>query len=371
MPSSRSRCAVPSIVWTTNWVETSRERPSRIPASIIASASSAKYAGPEPDTAVTAPRWLSASSATRRCRSSAWAPAQIPAIPSCTVAGRFGIARTTGTPSATWRSIAAVGIAAATESTVCSGVSTPPISPRRASKSCGLTAITTSAEPATADALSSVTSIPCRSASSCARSSSRTVATISPGSRQPPVRSPRSSDSPIVPAPRMATRRSSMARSLGGGRLRELDQAKHVGIQHVDAREPGPLAVGLEELGGLPRLDPAALQRRLELDEPEIGDEPAVVAPEPFEGDHADRPWAQPALAQQPLWRSVSGKRAQPLEVERPADADERRAAAHAQAEPAQLGGRDGPQRRAIGWRMEPRAFERRHQRPHDPLLGL
>ena len=45
----------------------------------------------------------------------------MPAIPSCTTDGVFGIARTTGTPSATCRSILAVGIAAATESTVCSG----------------------------------------------------------------------------------------------------------------------------------------------------------------------------------------------------------------------------------------------------------
>ena len=42
-------------------------------------------------------------------------------MPSCTVDGAFGIARTTGTPSARRASICAVGIAAATESTVCSG----------------------------------------------------------------------------------------------------------------------------------------------------------------------------------------------------------------------------------------------------------
>src|SRR4029079_9215709 len=42
MPWSRSCFAVPNIVCTTSVVETSRERPRRIPASIIASASSAK-----------------------------------------------------------------------------------------------------------------------------------------------------------------------------------------------------------------------------------------------------------------------------------------------------------------------------------------
>ncbi len=52
--SSRSSFAVPNIVWMTRSVEISRERPRRIPASIIASDSSAKYAGPEPETAVTA-----------------------------------------------------------------------------------------------------------------------------------------------------------------------------------------------------------------------------------------------------------------------------------------------------------------------------
>src|SRR4029077_12915323 len=54
MCSSRSSFAVPNIVWTTSCVVTSRERPSRMPASVIASASSAKYAGPDPETAGTA-----------------------------------------------------------------------------------------------------------------------------------------------------------------------------------------------------------------------------------------------------------------------------------------------------------------------------
>ena len=44
----------PDMVWTTSSVETSRERPRSIPASIIDSARRAKYAGPEPETAVIA-----------------------------------------------------------------------------------------------------------------------------------------------------------------------------------------------------------------------------------------------------------------------------------------------------------------------------
>jgi hypothetical protein len=81
-------------------------------------------------------------------------------MPSWTVAGRFGIARTTGTPGAIRPSIAEVGIAAATERTVCSGVSSPPISPSSPSKSWGFTAMTTSVEPATASAFDVVARTP-------------------------------------------------------------------------------------------------------------------------------------------------------------------------------------------------------------------
>ena len=84
----------------------------------------------------------------------------MPAIPSCTVDGAFGIARTTGTPVAMRSSMCAVVIAAAQESTVCSGESSCPMSARSASMSCGLTATTTSPASATAAALSEVASTP-------------------------------------------------------------------------------------------------------------------------------------------------------------------------------------------------------------------
>jgi hypothetical protein len=159
------------MVWTTSSVETSRESPSRMPASIIASARSAKYAGPEPETAVTAsmygsgtrttrPTCVSTSSAIARCSRFACAPAQSPATPSWTVAGAFGIARRTGTPSVRRASICEVGIAAATESTVWSAVRSPPTSPSSTSKSCGLTAITMNPAPETASAFESVVSTP-------------------------------------------------------------------------------------------------------------------------------------------------------------------------------------------------------------------
>ncbi len=139
----------------------------------------------------------------------------MPAMPSCTVDGVFGIARTTGTLSVRCRSIAAVGIAAAIVSTVCSGWISGPISPRRVSMSCGLTAITTRAAPATASAFDRVASMPCRSRSSATRSSRRVEALMSPRSRQPEESSPWMSASPIRPAPRIAIRRSStMSRSV-------------------------------------------------------------------------------------------------------------------------------------------------------------
>ena len=111
-------------------------------------------------TRTTAPRCASASSARVTCASSAWAPAQRPATPSWTTDGVFGIARTTGTPAARWRSISAVGIAAATESTVWSDEISGPISPSRVSMSCGFTASTTSAAPLAASPFESVATIP-------------------------------------------------------------------------------------------------------------------------------------------------------------------------------------------------------------------
>ena len=77
------------------------------------------------------------------------------------------------------------------------------------SKSCGLTAITTTPAPATASVFEVVTRMPCRSASSFARSSRRTVATISSGFRHSVLSNPARSASPIFPAPRIAMRRGS------------------------------------------------------------------------------------------------------------------------------------------------------------------
>ena len=60
----------------------------------------------------------------------------------------------------TERSIAPVGIAAATERTVCSGVSNAPTSPSRISKSCGFAMRTRTFAKRQASALSSVAATP-------------------------------------------------------------------------------------------------------------------------------------------------------------------------------------------------------------------
>ena len=108
-------------------------------------------------------------------------------------------------------------------------------------------------------------------------------------SAQSELRSPASSDSPILPAPRIAIL---MTQAYESGR---------VSRQQVHAREPGPLAVGLEQGVGLLGLDAPSPELRGELDEPEVAREPALVAAEALEADDAGRPRPEPALALEPL----------------------------------------------------------------------
>src|SRR5439155_11160837 len=198
------------------------------------------------------------------------------------------------------RSIVAVVIAAATESTVCAGVSRWPISPSSVSMSCGLTATTTTSAPLIAAALSVVASTPWRSRSSVARPSRREVATMS---AQSELRSPARSDSPILPAPRIAIR------------IRQDYEPGAVARQQVDAREARPLLVGSEQLVRLLGLDPPAPERRRELDQAEVACEPVLVAAEALEADDADRPRAETALALQPAGGRLGRKPLQLLEL--------------------------------------------------------
>ena len=151
--------------------------------------------------------------------------------------------------------------------------------------SCGLTASTTTSAPLIASAFEVVASIPSRSVSSTARSSRRVEAMRL---AQSLLRSPASSASPILPAPRIAIL------------IAQAYEPGAIARQEVHAREPGPLLVRREQRVRLLRLDPAAPQRGGELDEAEIAREPALVAAEPLEADDADRPRPEAALALQP-----------------------------------------------------------------------
>src|ERR1700722_19057028 len=151
-------------------------------------------------------------------------------------------------------------------------------------------------------------------------------------SAQSELRSPASSDSPILPVPRIAIL---------------MTQAYESGVvsrQQVHAREPGPLAVGLEQHVALLGPDGPPGERRGELDEAEIAGEPALAAAEPLDADDADRPRADAALTQQARGAPLGRLAAQRLEVERAAEPDERRAAAGAEAQARELGGREAPE---------------------------
>src|SRR5437588_6779744 len=103
---------------------------------------------------------------------------------------------------------------------------------------------------------------------------------------------------------------------LRGVRLRERHEPAAETGQQVDAREAGPLAVRLEQLRRLPALDRAAAQRREQLDESEIANQPVLVTAEPLEADDARRPGPEAALALDSRHDGGGRRAAQPLEIE-------------------------------------------------------
>src|SRR4051812_39899920 len=168
----------------------------------------------------------------------------------------------------------------------------------------------------------------------------------------------------------MATRRES---TLMGGESkalgRERNEAAPVPGQQVDAREPGPLAVGLEQLGRLPRLDPAAAQLGEQLHEPEVALETPLAPAETLQADDADRPRPEAPLALEARGDGVGRELAQALELELPAHADEGGAAPRVQAQPPQVGRREARELLAPGRDAEPGRPDRRRRRAHDPAL--
>ena len=117
-------------------------------------------------------------------------------------------------------------------------------------------------------------------------------------------------------------------------------------LQQEDAREPLPLGVRGEELRGLARLGPASAERREELDEAEVVHEPRVVAAEPLERDDPDRPRADAALATEP--RERVGSPSQPLEVDRAREPRQGRGSARCEPARGQPCGRE-PRERLAG----------------------
>src|SRR6188768_2963411 len=151
--------------------------------------------------------------------------------------------------------------------------------------SCGFTASTTTSAPLIASEFEVVVSIPSRSVNSSARSSRRHEAMRL---AQSELRSPASSASPILPAPRIAIR------------IAQAYESGAIARQEIHTREPGPLAVRRQQHVGLLGLDTASPKCGGELHEPEVAREPALVAAEAFEADDADRPRPDAAFAEQP-----------------------------------------------------------------------
>ena len=136
-------------------------------------------------------------------------------------------------------------------------------------------------------------------------------------SAQSELRNPARSDSPILPAPRMAPRIAHLL-------IRQDYESLVVSRQQIDAREAGPLAVGLEQRVRFPRpLDAPPPESRGGLHSPRSPGEAALVPAEPFQRDDADRPRAEPALALEPPGDGGSRQALQCFEVERAAEPDE------------------------------------------------
>ncbi len=136
----------------------------------------------------------------------------MPAIPSWTVAGAFGIARTTGTPSRDPLLDVRRRDGGRDRD---EGLLRREVLPDLAEQDVDVLRLDGDDDDArrrlTAAALSEVASAPWRSCSSAIHSSRRAVTTTSEGSRQPELSRPERRASPIRPPPRMAILRELMA----------------------------------------------------------------------------------------------------------------------------------------------------------------
>ena len=105
---------------------------------------------------------------------------------------------------------------------------------------------------------------------------------------------------------------------------------------HVHARQARPVAVRLEQLGGLRPFDPPAAQVGHQLHEREVAHDPALPSAEPLQADHPDGPRPDAPFAFESCRDDVRRQIVQPFELEGATDADESRRSAGVQSERAQ-----------------------------------
>ena len=146
----------------------------------------------------------------------------------------------------------------------------------------------------------------------------------------------------------MRSRRTSGWLSFNGTRPR---LAPAIRYTHAS---PRPFLVPGEDPRRVLGLDPPALDRRADLQQPEVADDSAVEAAEALRPHDADRVRADPALLLQPRGGRVRWKPAQPLGVERAADADERRRLAGRKPVAVELGRREAGEVLGQRRRLEP-----------------
>ena len=176
-----------------------------------------RNAGPLAESPVTASMCRSSSTTVRptawnsrsaraRCSGVACAPPASAVMPSRTSAGVLGMARTTGTGAARWRSRIAVLTEATAETRSWLAPSRGPTSRSTGTACCGLTVSSTTSASLTAAALDSPACTPSRRAKSAERAPWAVVTVMSAGSATPASSMPRMSISPSCPAPSTARR---------------------------------------------------------------------------------------------------------------------------------------------------------------------
>src|SRR5712691_2093211 len=118
--------------------------------------------------------------------------------------------------------------------------------------------------------------------------------------------------------------------------LRQRDQPVLEAHGEVQAGEACPLAIRSQQLRGLVALHPPATKSRHQLDQREIADEPSLVAAQPLQADDSGGPGAEASLSLDEVRCLCGRQRMQALEVDRAADAYERRCAPRVEPELAQ-----------------------------------